>query len=217
MTKQPEWAEVLRKVEGIKVTDPDCGALTVGDVFRLWENIDVGGFLRLIVPPLESVMLGGTLASYDDMDRRLLAIPARINELALALGDTYWQTLAKAPPKIAVSKSGHHRIRDVRHQVILIDVAAWRAWSAEHRDPSTLTNDQLKAFVERIERLEEEKKTISDDIKDVYAEAKGNGFDTKILRKVIAIRKMDPNEYAEMQDILELYLQAIGMGYGRAE
>ena len=70
--------------------------------------------------------------------------------------------------------------------------------------------DQLKSIVERIERLEEEKKTISDDIKEVYAEAKGNGYDVKILRKVIAIRKRDANERAEEEAILDLYLQAVG-------
>jgi uncharacterized protein (UPF0335 family) len=71
--------------------------------------------------------------------------------------------------------------------------------------------DQLKAFIERIERLEEEKAGISGDIKDVYAEAKGNGFDTKVLRKIIAIRKRDYAERQEEEAILELYMQALGM------
>ncbi|KQQ79493.1 MULTISPECIES: DUF2312 domain-containing protein [Aureimonas] len=74
-----------------------------------------------------------------------------------------------------------------------------------------VAQDQLRSFVERIERLEEEKKQISDDIKDVYAEAKGNGFDVKVLRKVISLRKQDANERAEMDAILDLYLQALGM------
>ena len=74
-----------------------------------------------------------------------------------------------------------------------------------------VAQDQLRSFVERIERLEEEKKTIADDIKDVYAEAKGNGFDTKVLRKVISLRKQDQNERAEQDAILDLYLQALGM------
>jgi uncharacterized protein (UPF0335 family) len=74
-----------------------------------------------------------------------------------------------------------------------------------------VAQDQLRSFVERIERLEEEKKTIGDDIKDVYAEAKGNGFDTKVLRKVISLRKQDANERAEQDAILDLYLQALGM------
>ncbi|KAA2242144.1 DUF2312 domain-containing protein [Salinarimonas soli] len=71
--------------------------------------------------------------------------------------------------------------------------------------------DQLKAFIERIERLEEEKAGISGDIKDVYAEAKGNGFDTKVLRKIVALRKRDHAERQEEEAILELYLQALGM------
>ncbi len=73
-----------------------------------------------------------------------------------------------------------------------------------------VAGDQLKSIVERIERLEEEKKTLSDDISEVYAEAKGNGYDVKVLRKVIALRKRDKNERAEEEAILDLYLQAVG-------
>ena len=71
--------------------------------------------------------------------------------------------------------------------------------------------DQIKAFIERIERLEEEKASIAGDIKEVYAEAKGNGFDTKVLRKIVAIRKRDHNEMMEQQALLKLYLEALGM------
>jgi len=74
-----------------------------------------------------------------------------------------------------------------------------------------VARDHLKAFVERIERLEEEKKTISDDIRDVYAEAKGNGFDTKALRTVVRMRKEDAEERKEHEAILDTYLQALGM------
>src|SRR5215469_14831890 len=70
--------------------------------------------------------------------------------------------------------------------------------------------DQLKAFVERIERLEEEKKAIADDVRDVYAEAKGNGFDVKALRAVVRLRKQDVNERKEQEAILETYLHALG-------
>ena len=70
---------------------------------------------------------------------------------------------------------------------------------------------QLKAIIERIERLEEEKKTISDDIRDVYAEAKGNGFDVKALRTIVRLRKQDENERAEQETILETYMHALGM------
>ena len=71
--------------------------------------------------------------------------------------------------------------------------------------------DQLKAFIERVERLEEEKKALSDDIRDVYAEAKGNGFDVKALRQVVKIRKQDVDERKEQEAILETYLHALGM------
>lgn len=78
-------------------------------------------------------------------------------------------------------------------------------------NPDEIAKDQLKSFVERIERLEEEKKATADDIKDVYAEAKGNGYDTKVLRKVIAIRKQDKAERQEQEAILDLYLEALGL------
>jgi uncharacterized protein (UPF0335 family) len=78
-------------------------------------------------------------------------------------------------------------------------------------DAHGVARDQLRSFIERIERLEEEKKTIADDIKDVYGEAKGTGFDTKILKKVIAIRKQDKDERMEQEAILDTYLAALGM------
>ncbi|WP_127142543.1 DUF2312 domain-containing protein [Pelagibacterium montanilacus] len=74
-----------------------------------------------------------------------------------------------------------------------------------------IARDQLRAFIERIERLEEEKKAIADDIKEVYAEAKGTGFDTKVMRQIVRIRKQDRNERAEQEAILDLYLHALGM------
>ena len=76
---------------------------------------------------------------------------------------------------------------------------------------SSFAQGQLKSIVERIERLEEEKKTIAADIKEVYAEAKGNGFDTKVLRKVISLRKKEASEREEEQSMLDLYMQALGM------
>jgi len=79
-------------------------------------------------------------------------------------------------------------------------------------EPATrFAKSQLKALIERIEKLEEEKKAISDDIKDVYGEAKGNGFDTKALRTIIRMRKQDSDERAEQESILELYMQSLGM------
>ena len=76
---------------------------------------------------------------------------------------------------------------------------------------TTFAQGQLKSLVERIERLEEEKKAIAGDIKEVYAEAKANGFDTKILRKVISLRKKEAAEREEEQSMLDLYLSALGM------
>jgi len=84
--------------------------------------------------------------------------------------------------------------------------------SAEKEQPATrFAKDQLKAFVERIERLEEEKKATSDDIRDVYAEAKGTGFDTKALRTIVRLRKLDMDERREQQEVLDTYLHALGM------
>ena len=70
--------------------------------------------------------------------------------------------------------------------------------------------DALRQFIDRIERLEEEKKALADDIKDVYAQAKSQGFDTKIVRKIVALRKKDRQEREEEQQLIDLYLAAIG-------
>ncbi|BCJ89823.1 UPF0335 protein [Terrihabitans soli] len=78
-------------------------------------------------------------------------------------------------------------------------------------DASVVAKEQLLSIIERVERLEEEKKGISDDIKEVYAEAKANGYDTKVLRKVVSIRKQDAAEREEQDAILDLYLTALGM------
>ena len=75
----------------------------------------------------------------------------------------------------------------------------------------TAASKQLKSFVERIEHLEEEKKGIADDIRDVFAEAKGQGFDTKVMRQVIRLRKKDVAERQEEEALLDLYLHALGM------
>jgi uncharacterized protein (UPF0335 family) len=73
-----------------------------------------------------------------------------------------------------------------------------------------IQGDQLKSVVQRIERLEEEKSTIAADIKEVYSEAKANGYDIKILRKVIALRKRDIGERQEEESLIDLYLEAVG-------
>lgn len=78
-------------------------------------------------------------------------------------------------------------------------------------DPNSAEAKHLLAFIERIERLEEDKKQVSEDIKDVYAEAKGTGFDIKIIRKVVAIRKQDREKRREEEEVLGLYLATLGM------
>ena len=90
-------------------------------------------------------------------------------------------------------------------------MAKKEAGIGHNSDSGAVARDQLKSIVERIERLEEEKKTIADDIKDVYGEAKANGYDVKALRKLVAIRKIDMNDRLEQEAILDTYLAAMGM------
>lgn len=78
-------------------------------------------------------------------------------------------------------------------------------------DEQKAAGQRIKSFVERIERLEQEKADLAEDIKEIYAEVKAVGFDVKILRKIIALRKMDPEKRSEEQAILELYMTALGM------
>ena len=84
-------------------------------------------------------------------------------------------------------------------------------------DIGGITADQLKSYIERIERLEEEKAGLSGDIRDIFSEAKANGFDVKIMRQVIRIRKMDKSERDEQETLLDLYLHALGMAEAPAE
>ena len=78
-------------------------------------------------------------------------------------------------------------------------------------DVGGIAGAQLKSLIERIERLEDEKRALGEDIKEIYAEAKGNGFDTKIMRQIIKIRKMDKDEHDEQESLLDLYKRALGM------
>ena len=78
-------------------------------------------------------------------------------------------------------------------------------------DVGGIAGERLKSFIERIERLEEETKALAEDIKEVYAEAKGVGFDVKIMRQVIKIRKMDQDDLDEQETLLDVYMQALGM------
>ncbi len=83
--------------------------------------------------------------------------------------------------------------------------------SSTQVDKTSIAAQELRLFVERVERLEEEKKGLQDDIKDTMAEIKGRGYDTKIVRKLLSIRNMKPGEYEEQQMILETYLASLGM------
>ncbi|MDH3702709.1 MAG: DUF2312 domain-containing protein [Alphaproteobacteria bacterium] len=78
-------------------------------------------------------------------------------------------------------------------------------------DTGGVAGERLRAFIQRIEKLEEEKKALSDDIREVFAEAKGNGFDPKIMRHVLRIRKMDAGDRQEEEALLETYMAALGM------
>ncbi len=78
-------------------------------------------------------------------------------------------------------------------------------------DIGGITAEQLRSYIERIERLEEEKAGIAADIKDIFAEAKGNGFDVKTMRQVLKIRKMDASDRDEQEALLDLYMHALGM------
>lgn len=75
---------------------------------------------------------------------------------------------------------------------------------------STVAGERLKLFIERVERLEEEKKEVMDQIKEVYAEAKGEGYETKVMRQIVRLRKMDRSDRQEQEALLDLYLSAIG-------
>lgn len=83
--------------------------------------------------------------------------------------------------------------------------------SQAETDVGSVAADELKQFIERIERLEEEKTSIQGDIKEVFAELKGRGFDAKAIRTIIRIRKQDHDERQEQEAILDLYMQALGM------
>ena len=78
-------------------------------------------------------------------------------------------------------------------------------------DVGGIPGAQLKSFIERIERLEEEKRALGEDIKEVYAEAKGTGFEPKIMRQILKIRKMDKDEHDEQESLLDIYKRALGM------
>jgi uncharacterized protein (UPF0335 family) len=82
---------------------------------------------------------------------------------------------------------------------------------AEETAPANVSGARLKSFLERVERLEEEKKALAEDIRDVYSEAKATGFEPKIIRKIVALRKTNLEKRREEQELLDLYMSAIGM------
>lgn len=86
---------------------------------------------------------------------------------------------------------------------------------AEHKestaDMAGIAGEELSQFIERVERLDEEKSALSQDIRDIYLEAKGNGFDPKVMRKIVSLRKRDRHEVDEEEAIMQLYQQALGM------
>jgi uncharacterized protein (UPF0335 family) len=88
---------------------------------------------------------------------------------------------------------------------------ASRARQAADSDTGGIAADRLRSIVERIERLEEERKALADDIKDIYAEAKSAGFDVKVVRQIIRLRKQEPAEVEEQETLLDLYRRALGM------
>lgn len=128
----------------------------------------------------------------------------------MADDDLDYSPLDVRQPKAKAAAAGDDVAPDLEEAV-----AEARRKSGEARAEKTRSNglagDELRQFIERIERLEEEKASIGDDIKDVYGEAKGRGYDTKVMRAIIRIRKQDPGERAEFETILDTYMAALGM------
>lgn len=91
------------------------------------------------------------------------------------------------------------------------DAAVRKEQDDEVKDVAGVAGQRLKSLIERIERLEEEKKGLADDVKDVYAEAKGVGFDAPTIRRIVKLRKMEPEKVREQDELLDLYKSAIGM------
>jgi uncharacterized protein (UPF0335 family) len=118
-------------------------------------------------------------------------------------GDEARLVLTSAPVKPPVTQ----QTRESPEEVSMSTAVA----AKQEQGAARFAKDHLKAFVERIERLEEEKKVIADDVRDVYAEAKANGFDLKALRAIVRLRKQDADERREHETILETYMHALGM------
>ncbi len=109
-----------------------------------------------------------------------------------------------------------HAVEPTENEAISLDEAQQAQDQAQSQDDQAadvggVAGARLKAFIERIERLEEEKKAIAEDVKEVYGEAKATGFEPKIIRKIISTRKIDLQKRREENELLELYMAAIGM------
>ena len=93
----------------------------------------------------------------------------------------------------------------------MTDAQAAPQEDAGSHEPTDATGQQLKSYIERIEKLEEEKQNLQADIREIYSEAKANGFDTKVMRQLIRLRAQDPNDRSEQEELLDTYKNAIGM------
>jgi len=112
---------------------------------------------------------------------------------------------------VDVVMSDHVTVEDIADAVIAAQPPSNNTGKRDMAKTGPITADRLKSFIERIERLEEERAAISGDVRDVYAEAKGVGYDVKTMRKVVQIRKLDAAERAEQEALLDVYLHALGM------
>lgn len=98
-----------------------------------------------------------------------------------------------------------------RKRAIAEQAAVENASKGRSVEVGGIAADRLRSFIDRIERLEEEKKALSGDVREVYAEAKGTGFDTKVMRQVLKLRKMEHDDRQEQEHLLDLYKRALGM------
>lgn len=158
----------------------------------------------------------------------MIAVPAMSDAVGRLFGGTewangaYWGVLRKAPARIVIRAGAGEKtkIGGVGFICVYLSVAAWRDWEGRHQAATPIAHAELRRIVEGIERLEEEKKTIQDDIKEQYAVAKATGFDAAIIRRVVKYRAMDAAERAaaeEADSLAAVYLAALGDALGEVE
>jgi len=104
-----------------------------------------------------------------------------------------------------------HKLRDTAEDADALDNDPLDASKAAHAQVGGVAADRLRSLIERIERLEEERKALGSDIKDIFAEAKSAGFDVKVIRQIIRIRKQEPADVEEQESLLDVYRRALGM------